>query len=102
MHPGVVTGFVKEHKANFQGLMPRELSGEDNKLEYFEAYQKFLSAYDESLEGFLKAEGITREEFEKLCAEVSACVACVMRQGACLSIAHLGLPASMPTGYYEL
>ena len=62
--------FITSHGEEFEGLTEDELSGKDNSVKYHESYQKFLSAYEGELEGFLKDEGVTGDEFTALCEQV--------------------------------
>ena len=66
----VLDDFITSHGEEFEGLTEDELSGKDNSVKYHESYQKFLSAYEGELEGFLKDEGVTGDEFTALCEQV--------------------------------
>ena len=66
-----VEKFLDNQVEHFRDLTPAHIAAGENKLEWWDAYQRFIALFDRSLDELVAAEGGTPEEFERLCEDES-------------------------------
>lgn len=67
----VIDAFISENVDAFIGCEDTQVSGEDNKLEYWTVYQEFVKLFEAKLGEFLAEEDSTPAEFYRVCKAVS-------------------------------
>mmetsp|Transcript_8989 Transcript_8989/g.11932 ORF Transcript_8989/g.11932 Transcript_8989/m.11932 type:complete len:153 (-) Transcript_8989:367-825(-) len=55
--------FTAEKAQLFEGISEEEVNGDDNKVEYYEVYQDFISIFEEKMGVFLSDKGYTTKQF---------------------------------------
>jgi hypothetical protein len=66
---GVVEKFLDNHVNLFTELTLEHIEAGENRLEWYDAYQRFIALFDHSLEEIVNDEGGSVEEFAKLAAD---------------------------------
>ena len=66
-----VEKFLDNQVEHFRDLTPAHIAAGENKLEWWDAYQRFIALFDRSLDEVVAAEGGTAAEFATLCEDES-------------------------------
>lgn len=66
---GVVEKFLDNHVDLFNELTLAHIEAGENRLEWYDAYNRFIALFDQSLEDIVSDEGGSVEEFAKLAAD---------------------------------
>lgn len=64
-----VEKFIDNNVGLFMELTEDQIDAGENKLEWHDAYERFIGVFDESLEEYVTAEGCELPEFFELCAK---------------------------------
>ena len=68
---GTIEKFFDNNTAAFADLTPADIASGENKLVWWDGYQRFMALFDTSLEEVVVAEGGTAAEFAALAADES-------------------------------